>query len=234
MSHPPGCRITNVRVALGFRVKTGFAEGLTLVETESIPRVLARHHLELSDPADPHARFPHHAALELPESEAAPIAARVTREVKARGLLGLRAAVEATVSGEASYELQGIGIVAGSVADPARVPNPHIRAHALEGKLFREALEEAARELGLPWLSVPEKTLYEDTARALGKDRATLDRALSEMGRAAGRPWRGEEKAASLAAWIQLVGESGRPSRTFGRTAGGGRIAPRDDGSDSG
>jgi hypothetical protein len=209
-SPPPGARITIVKVALGFRVKTGFAEGLTLVETESIPRVLARHHLELSDPADPHARFPYHTALELPESESAPIVERVTREVKARGLRGLRAAVEATRGESGEIELRGVGIVAGSVGDPARLGNPHMRAHALEGKLFREALEEAARELGLSWVTVPEKAQYEEAARAVGRDHAALQAGLVEMGRAAGRPWRAEEKAAALAAWIRLARKTDR------------------------
>jgi hypothetical protein len=191
-----------MRVALGFRVKTGRAVGLSLVETDSLPRVVARHDLELSHPSDESSRQPYHAALELSEPEGARTISRVTGEVKALGLRGLRAAVEEMKA--AGYDLHGVGIVAGSLADPSRVANPHIRAHALEGKLFREALEEAARELGLPSITLVEKTQYEEAARGLGRGRAGLDAALGEMGIAAGRPWRGEQKSAALAAWVRL------------------------------
>jgi hypothetical protein len=50
-----------------------------------------------------------------------------------------------------------IGIVVGSIIDPATIANPHIRAHAQEGQLFRTVVETAAKKLGiasynaLPW-----------------------------------------------------------------------------------
>jgi hypothetical protein len=166
--------------------------------------VVGRHDLLLSDPADSDSRQPYHAALERPESEAAKVVSRVTRSVKALGLRGLRTAAEELAAG--GYALVGVGIVAGSVSDPAGIANPHIRAHALEGKLFREAIEDAARALGLRSTTLVEKSLYDEGARALGRDRSEIERALQEIGRAAGRPWRGEEKAAALAAWMEIDG----------------------------
>ncbi len=84
-----------MRIALGFRVKTGRAVGLSLLETDSFPKVIARHDLELSDLSDVSSRQPYHAALELSEeSMRRGVVSRVTLDVKARARRALRAAVE--------------------------------------------------------------------------------------------------------------------------------------------
>jgi len=41
-------------------------------------------------------------------------------------------------------------LVVGSLIDPAKVGNPHIRAHALEGQLFRTVLAEALQSAKSP------------------------------------------------------------------------------------
>ena len=37
-------------------------------------------------------------------------------------------------------------LVVGSQIDPANIANPHIRAHALEGRLFRSAVAETLQD----------------------------------------------------------------------------------------
>jgi hypothetical protein len=97
-----------------------------------------------------------------------------------------------------------LGLVVGSVIDPATIGNDHIRAHALEGQLFRTALERAARTARVACATYLERTLYETAATRLRRPAAELKRVVAVLGSALDGPWRAEEKAATLAAWMGL------------------------------
>jgi hypothetical protein len=100
--------------------------------------------------------------------------------------------------------VRGVALVVGSVVDPASIGNDHIRAHALEGQLFRTALERAAKRMRLPCATHVERRLYETAAVRLERTPAQLKRAVAELGRAVQGPWRADEKTATLAAWLAL------------------------------
>ena len=51
-----------------------------------------------------------------------------------------------------SPDIAGVGIVVGSLIDPARIGNDHIRIHALEGQLFRGVVAQAAARAKLACL----------------------------------------------------------------------------------
>jgi hypothetical protein len=97
--------------------------------------------------------------------------------------------------------------IAGS-ADRAldRIGNPHIRAHAAEGVLFRQVLESAAKANRLHQRTFAEKGIEELAALELGITVAKLKQGLSGLGRSAGPPWRSEQRIASIAAWLTLPG----------------------------
>ncbi|MGH7534593.1 MAG: hypothetical protein ACREMG_03305 [Gemmatimonadales bacterium] len=103
-----------------------------------------------------------------------------------------------------SARLCGIGIVIASATDPDRITNPHIRAHASEGRLFRTVVEQAAAHCDLGSRTLLERELLAGAAEALGKSAADLRRAVTVLGRSLGGPWRADEKAAALAAWLLL------------------------------
>jgi hypothetical protein len=98
----------------------------------------------------------------------------------------------------------GVALVVGSTIDPATIGNDHIRAHALEGQLFRTALERAVHAGRLPCTTVVERVLYETAATRLKRPANALKGAVAELGRAVDGPWRADEKAATLAAWLML------------------------------
>jgi hypothetical protein len=100
--------------------------------------------------------------------------------------------------------VRGVALVVGSVIDPAAISNDHIRAHALEGQLFRTALQHATQRARLPCATHVERGLYEAAAARLERTPAELRRVVSELGRAVGGPWRADEKTATLAAWLAL------------------------------
>ena len=190
-------------VALGMRVKTGRATALVVGGGRAAPRVLERRTLQLYDPKVPYSGQPHHAALELDEKKAGPITRRALETVRALGRSELEAALRAVAA--AGHELRGLGLVVGSLGDPAKLGNPHVRAHALEGRLYWEVLADAARELGAPCTVIAERDLYEHAAEALGRKPDALRAAIAELGKTAGRPWGAEEKCAALAAWSALA-----------------------------
>ena len=99
---------------------------------------------------------------------------------------------------------RGAGLVVGSVIDPAKVGNPHIRAHASEGRLFRTVLESALRSHGIACEVIVEKQLAAKAAAALARRDAEIRRVLAGFGKSLGAPWRADEKAASIAAWLAL------------------------------
>jgi hypothetical protein len=106
---------------------------------------------------------------------------------------------------QAGHECRGVGLAVGSLIDPATLGNDHMRAHALEGRLYRGVLEDAARGCRLPCIALVEREAYKKAADVLRRTPAQLQKAVSEMGAPVGRPWRAEEKLATLAAWVSLV-----------------------------
>lgn len=166
------------------------------------PAVVSRQELALWDPKVPESRQPYHAALDLPEREGSRVVARATRAVRKVTERTVRELAEKIAAD--GYALRGIGLVIGSDADPERIGNPHVRAHASEGRLFWQVLEDAAEELELPSLTLLERELHTQAGFALKLSDAQLRAAAKELGRPMGRPWRADEKAAAIAAWMAL------------------------------
>ena len=193
----------NSTVAIGFRAKTGRAIAVVLQGSENAPEVLRRQDVVLSDPKVAESAAPYHAAMEVPWASTAERLRGVLQaiqRVSSRGVAEIAADLRAS-----GAEIRGIGIVGGSAQDPARIGNPHVRAHAAEGQLFRRVLEVGAADAGLTWISFPEAELNDAAAKHLHLSPAALKARLTAMGRAGVRPWRAEEKAAALVAWIVLV-----------------------------
>jgi hypothetical protein len=188
--------------ALGFRVKSGWAIAVLLTGPARTPRVADHRVVQLGDPADPESRQPYHARTGKEERDAAKIARRVAavERYAGRSLAALIAEYRA-----AGHRPRGVAVVAGSGGDPARIANPHIRAHASEGKLFRTVIEDGAREARLPCGLVVERALYETAAKALGRSVLDLKRAVTALGDSLEGSWRAEHKAAALAAWMVLA-----------------------------
>ena len=189
--------------ALGLRVKTARATAVLVGGPRSQPRALERRSIELWDPEVPDSKQPYHAALELRADKGARVVEAACRAVQNVATGALRALLEDLR--QKGHELRGVGLVVGSDADPEKLANPHIRAHALEGRLFWRVLEVAADALGLPCLAVTERDLFSKAAAALGRPADELKRIATDLGRPVGRPWGAEEKTAVLAAWMALV-----------------------------
>ena len=189
--------------ALGFRVKSGWAMSVLLSGSASSPRLLLCRSVLLSDPKEPRSKQPYHAALDLPASEGTKILGKLCKIVAD--------AAERSVSdllqqaSELQYTVRRAALVVGSLVDPASLGNDHMRAHGLEGQLFRTALEDAMRKQSIRCHVLVEKTAYETAAQALGKSPAETRRAIAALKDSHNGSWRAEEKLATLAAWMSLA-----------------------------
>ncbi len=196
--------------SIGFRVKTGRAIGVVVAGPAASPRVVKRCDVELCDFRNRWTRQPYHAPLELPEEQAAGIVREATAAVRSLGTRAVRRlAAELAAEG---YRVQSIGLVVGSDIDPTKLGNLHVRAHALEGRLYRGALERGAAACRLPCFALVERSAYQHAATALGKPPAHLKRAVAALGGAV-KPWRAEEKTATLAAWLGLAHQARNAAR---------------------
>jgi len=188
------------RVTLGFRVKSGYAIAVALRGPASAPDAVARHVVELSDPDAADTRQPYHDGFYTHEEDARKIARRVriVERVATRS-------VAALLKDRRLADCRRAGLVVGSVIDPAKVGNPHIRAHASEGRLFRTVLETALRSHGIGCDVIVEKQLAAKASAGLERGDAEIRKALAGFGKSLGGPWRADEKAASAAAWLALA-----------------------------
>lgn len=165
------------------------------------PRVVDRRTIALSDATVPTSRQPYHAVMGARPTEAPQVERRlrgIVERVTRRSLAALLREYRRT------QRVGGVALVVGSTIDPATIGNDHIRAHALEGQLFRTALERAVRAGRLPCTTVVERALYATAAARLKRPARALKSAVGELGKVVDGPWRADEKAATLAAWLML------------------------------
>jgi len=189
-------------IALGFRVHTAWSTAVALAGPPRAPELVERRRLETWDRKVPSSRQPYHVGLNKSGAEAEQA---VSRAAEAARVATVRSVCELVAElGAAGSRVGSIGLVVGSDGDPARLGNPHVRAHALEGRLFREAIEAAARELRVPSRVLVEKDAWRLAGEALGWAEAELKSTATSLGKVAGKPWRAEEKLALLAAWVGL------------------------------
>lgn len=188
--------------AVGVRVKSGWATAVLVVGPARAPRVVDRRVIALSDPAVPTSRQPYHAVMRASSGQKATVERRLRAVIVRAARRSLRRLVRDYR--DLGHVIRRAALVVGSDIDPARIGNDHIRAHALEGQLFRTVLERGLRSLRVPCAVTVERRAYAAAAARLGRREPDLKRAVTELGRLIEGPWRADEKTAALAAWMAL------------------------------
>jgi hypothetical protein len=201
MRHAREQRTKRPRAAAGFVVKSGWAAVVLMAGASKSPHVADSRRVELSDPAVPAARQPYHDGFATARRNGP----RLDRLLATIAAFGRRAVSDALGDFTAqNYDLSGAGIVVGSLVDPGSIANEHIRIHALEGRLFRGIVEEAATTSGLTCTTWRERDLYGAATRILKQPEDAMRGRLTILGRGAHGGWRAEQKMAALAAWLVL------------------------------
>lgn len=183
----------------GLRVRSGWATAVLTVGSIESLRVIESRTIDLCDPAVPESRQPYHAAMGKLETNEKKLRARTTAVRRAATHSFKQLLEDAT---QAGYRMAAVGLVVGSEVDPGTIANPHIRAHALEGRLFRTVLLDAARAAGVPCHVLVEKKAFAQAGTILKRQEVELKSLLTEVGRHRTGPWRADEKLATLAALV--------------------------------
>ena len=190
--------------ALGFRVKSGWAAVVLLTSPGDAPQLADVNRVELSDPGLPETRQPYHARMGKLETDSRVVSRRerLVRRIAQQSLGTLL-----TSYGQKGYRIRRAALVVGSQIDPTIIANPHIRAHAFEGRLFRSAVEQALEAHEISTDILLDRDAYARVAAGLKQSSEDLKRAIQDLGRsitANSRPWRAEQKLAALAALFAL------------------------------
>jgi hypothetical protein len=186
--------------ALGFRVKSGWAAAVLLKGPARSPQLCDVPQIDLSDPQLPETRQPYHAAMGKLETDGRKINrhVNVVRRVAEESIVTLLASYR-----QNGYTMRRAALAVGSQVDPTSIANPHIRAHALEGKLFRAVLQEALQAHRIRTEILIERDAYARAAAQLKQSGDDVRRVIQNLGRSKA-PWRAEQKLAALAAWLAL------------------------------
>jgi hypothetical protein len=198
------------RAVVGASDHYGRAELVTLGMRSGKPFLLDRRRVALIEAGLPGAPY-HHEALEMELDQARELVDRVRRSVAEHARAGLSAL-------RAEFSVGAIGVAASPYE---RVPealedvlSSRPLTNAADGMMYREALAQAAQELGLDVTRYPRKADPMDLAAEAWKvDRTEIESLVAAFGREAGPPWRQDQKTAAAVA-LSLIG---RPSlRTRG------------------
>jgi hypothetical protein len=191
-----------VTTALGFRVKSGWAAAVLLAGPVESPQVLDRRVVQLCDPSIPESKQPYHASMGTLQTDEAKVE-------RLRNVIA-KAAQKSVSELVKDFQSQGrqirrANLVVGSNIDPSRIGNPHVRAHALEGRLFRTVLQDALNSHGLHCLIIVERDIYARAVDELRQSEKSLKQSLTQLGRSLDGPWRADNKLACLGAWLALT-----------------------------
>ena len=198
-------------IALGFRAVRGGSVVVGVAADRPLPRVVLSTFLATAAEGDRLAFEPYQVAYELPRGEgggptaqaAATVAEGRRRQVAlaATGLAavldrlqreGFRPAVAALLINRAGWMTD---LLDHSLSAPEHPP-------VAEGLAVRAALRTAFAGLGLEVVEMDEKSLRESAALKLPLASSQIDIQLNALGATVGRPWRKEQKASCLAAWV--------------------------------
>jgi hypothetical protein len=188
------------QASIGLRARTGRAIAVVLVGSPDAPAVWERREISVIDPRRPGSYQPYHEVMELPWAKAQVAVRKLARVVEQMATKALAQLINDLLAQD--YRVNHIGIVGAPERALEKIGSPHIRAHAAEGVLFRHVLELAAENNGVPYRTFAEQKLNALAAAELRIPIVDLERRLIDLGRAIGRPWRADEKAAAASAWL--------------------------------
>ena len=198
-----------MKVAFGMKAHSGWAALVVLGTRGGELEVVDRRRIELVEKDEAAwAKQPYHAAEGLNPGAAQDLVKRGLVTARRIAVREVRRAV--TRAREAGHVVTACGVL---VVDPMpdwtvdEILAVHFRMHKAEGVLFRDALARAATACGLRLLGIPEKQLDEYAERALAPSVNTLRKTIASLGKSVGPPWGKDQKDASLAAMIALLGQ---------------------------
>ena len=208
-------------VGLGFRALRGGSVVVAIASGASHrePRLVLSSFVATAIEGDRLSLEPYHVAVEMalgPDGRATGEAAALVVEGRRRQADAAARGMDALIAKLRQLECEPViaallvnragwmtDLLAYSIAFPDHPP-------VAEGLAVRDALRSAFDQVGLERAELDEKVLPERASQDLGMSSSELDAALKVLGATAGRPWRKEQKLASLAAWVTITSREQR------------------------
>ena len=193
-----------MRVAIGLKARIGRAALVIVGGDAKAPVFVESREIKLLPEGD---WAPYHAAEELPKAKQH---AAVDRAIATAHRLAEEAIRDAAERAKAAgHEPVGCGVLVGKGMpewSTDEILAVHVRMHVAEGELFRNVLIAGARANNLPLATLPDKSALEAAAKGMNMKPGQLGASLAALGKAAGPPWRKEQKEAAAAALFALGG----------------------------
>lgn len=192
-----------MKVAFGLKAHSGWAALVVVGRRDGRSVIVDRRRLELVE--EEWAKQPYHAAENLEKAAAQEIVGRGVAAAHRIAARELRAALK-------RERERGNEVVAGAVLVGNPLPDwsvdeilaVHLRMHAAEGFLFRDALARAVGGCQAKLVALPEKDLTSRAVKALGMSEPAFRKELAVLGKSVGPPWGRDQKDAALAALVAL------------------------------
>src|ERR1041385_3218324 len=177
---------------LGCRVRSGRAAAVLLAYPADQPRVLDSRELLLADANDPSTVQPYHAGFGTLELDQARIARRLRAITHAA-----QASVKEALAAWRCYRLRVniAALVVGTLTNAQSIRHPHMRAHGLEGQLFRTVLADALQSGGISSIFFSDRDIYQRAAASRGLSIQALRRLLSALHHT-DKPWSADHRLA--------------------------------------
>ncbi len=198
-----------MNVAFGLKAHSGWAALVSLGSQSGEFIVADRRRVELVETNDASwAKQPYHAAEELNAVDARTLVKRAIESARSIAMREIRVALKRAQSN--GHEVVGCAVLIGEPMPKwtvAEILAVHIRMHKAEGALFRDVLALAAEKCGVRFIGVSEKQLEQVAVQSLATPITKLRMTIAELGKSIGPPWGKDQKDATLAAMIALLGD---------------------------
>ena len=194
------------KIAIGFRVHSGWAAMVAVTGSPSRPVILDRRRIEIAEKPSSGPVQPYHTARDLGVAHGKAFLEECREAWKALARESLAAAIK-QVGGD---RVQVCAVLTGSGRLPSTLEATlasHAAIHTAEGEFFREIVVDAAEFCCLRVCRIKEKELFNLAERKLGTPTATLKQTLDDLGKVIGPPWQQDQKFATLAAWLAAAGD---------------------------
>jgi hypothetical protein len=193
------------KVAVGFRVHSGWSAAVVVSLGQGVPVVLQRMLLQMVKTFSYAYRQPYHTAEKMELGEAEEFVAGVRVEAEELTCAALRA-LKLELK-KLHWQLDGGCLLLASgraLPEFAKILASHALIHTADGELFRAAIRAACARCGVRVLTIRERELLERCAEKFSLKPKDALRRATELGRELGAPWTQDEKFATLAAWLAL------------------------------
>jgi hypothetical protein len=193
------------RVAIGFKLHTGWAALVSVAGDPDRIQVLLRRRIELLPPNSSISRFVYHEASKMPLAQATELVERGTQAAQEAACLAVKDAVEELSS--RGVRIDVCGVLSGSTVVPndlAAILRSHPLIHSAEGLLFQNAIVSACEGRGLTVVLMREREVWVRAAATWDITEPGLQKNVDALRKTLGPPWSADHKVATAIALLAL------------------------------